>query len=56
MMKGKTINFNVLMKSSPGQEINVLVLLSSFNGFNNNPENQNKIVNFMTMKMQLNSK
>lgn len=38
MMNGKTINFKVLMKSSPGYEINVMVSLLSFNDLSDSPE------------------
>lgn len=38
MMNGNTINFKVLMKSSPGYEISVIVSLLSSDFFNNNPK------------------
>lgn len=38
MMNGNTINFKVLIKSSPGYEISVIVSLLSSSGLNNSPE------------------
>lgn len=37
-MNGKTINFKVLKKRSPGYEIKVIVSLLRFNGLKINPE------------------
>jgi len=45
MINGNTINFKVLMKSSPGYEISVIVSLLSFNGLNDNPENKLNQIN-----------